>query len=103
MKHRFRFKIKTGQVPVQLVLQRISCYKTTHHLEYCTYYALTDGLREGRPSTATTEDIISAMRLMIETGKRVAYQQIRTSLDIGMSQVYEILHEHLAVRKPCTR
>ncbi|GBP17600.1 hypothetical protein EVAR_12307_1 [Eumeta japonica] len=35
-----------------------------------------------RPSTATTEDI-SAVRLMIETNKRVAYYQIRTSLGIG--------------------
>ncbi|GBP82186.1 hypothetical protein EVAR_62709_1 [Eumeta japonica] len=31
---------------------------------------LTDDLHDGRPSTATTEDV-SAVRLMIETGKRV--------------------------------
>ncbi|GBP38694.1 hypothetical protein EVAR_22342_1 [Eumeta japonica] len=31
---------------------------------------LTDALHEGRPSTATTEDNISDMRLMIETDKR---------------------------------
>ncbi|GBP70155.1 hypothetical protein EVAR_52740_1 [Eumeta japonica] len=59
---------------------------------------LTDNLREGCPSTATTEDI-SAVRLMVKTDKRVTYQQIRTSLDIGMSQVLKILHENLAVRK----
>ncbi|GBP56894.1 Putative uncharacterized protein FLJ37770 [Eumeta japonica] len=64
---------------------------------------LTDDLRAGRPSTAATEDDISAVRLMIEIDKRVSYQQIRTSLGIGISQVYEILREYLAVRKLCTR
>lgn len=64
---------------------------------------LTDDLREGRPSTATTENNISVVQRMIETDKRVTYQQIRTSLGIGMSQVHKILHEHLAVRKLCAR
>lgn len=64
---------------------------------------LTDDVREGRPSTATTEDNISVVRGMIETDKRVTYQQIRASLGIGMSQVHKILHEHLAVRKLCAR
>ncbi|GBP81731.1 hypothetical protein EVAR_59670_1 [Eumeta japonica] len=45
---------------------------------------LTDDLREGRPSTATTEDI-SAVRLMIETEGKMTYQMIRTSLGIGAS------------------
>ncbi|GBP85777.1 hypothetical protein EVAR_84593_1 [Eumeta japonica] len=39
-----------------------------------------------------TEDNVSAVRLMIDTDKRT-YQPIRTSLGIGMSQVYEILDE----------
>lgn len=34
---------------------------------------LTDDLREGRPSTATTEDNIRVVRRMIETDKRVTY------------------------------
>ncbi|GBP48800.1 hypothetical protein EVAR_8408_1 [Eumeta japonica] len=42
----------------------------------------TDGLHEGCYSTATAEDNISAVQLMIETDKRVIYQQISTSLDI---------------------
>lgn len=42
---------------------------------------LHDALREGRPSTAKTEDNISVVRCMIiETDPRVTYQQIRTSL-----------------------
>ncbi|CAK1603195.1 unnamed protein product [Parnassius mnemosyne] len=67
------------------------------------YSNLTDDLREGRPSTATTEDNISVVRRMIQTDKRVTYQQIRASLGIGMSQVHKIFHEHLAIRKLCAR
>ncbi|GBP23317.1 hypothetical protein EVAR_76032_1 [Eumeta japonica] len=44
-----------------------------------------------------------SVRPMIETGKRVTYQQIRTSLGISMNQVHKILHEHLGVRKLCIR
>ncbi|GBP09330.1 Putative uncharacterized protein FLJ37770 [Eumeta japonica] len=62
---------------------------------------LTDD-REGR-SAATTEDNISAVRLMIETNRRVTCQQIWTNLGIDMSQVYKILPEQLAVRKLCIR
>ncbi|GBP44088.1 hypothetical protein EVAR_85242_1 [Eumeta japonica] len=53
----------------------------------------TDDLREGRPSTATTDVNISAVRLVKEIDKRMTYQQILTSLGIGMPK---ILHEHLA-------
>ncbi|GBP76212.1 hypothetical protein EVAR_74694_1 [Eumeta japonica] len=60
--------------------------------------ALIIRLREGCLSTATTEDNISAVQLMIETGKKMTNQQIRTSLGIAMNQVHKILHEHLAVR-----
>ncbi|GBP40698.1 hypothetical protein EVAR_36434_1 [Eumeta japonica] len=51
----------------------------------------------------TTEDNISAVRRMIETDKRVTYQQSQTNLGIRMSQLHKILHEHLPVRKLCTR
>ncbi|GBP84736.1 hypothetical protein EVAR_64631_1 [Eumeta japonica] len=60
-------------------------------------------MREGRFSTAMTEYNISDVRFMIETDKRVTYQQIRTILGIGMSQMHKILHEYLAVRKLCIR
>ncbi|GBP98054.1 hypothetical protein EVAR_69685_1 [Eumeta japonica] len=46
----------------------------------------TDDVREGRPSTATTEDDISSVRFMIDTGKIVTYQQIRTSLVIVLER-----------------
>ncbi|GBP42078.1 Myocyte-specific enhancer factor 2 [Eumeta japonica] len=65
-------------------------------------YASTDMDKE-RPSTAMTKDSFIAVRLVVETDKRVTYQQIRTSLGISMSQVHKMLHEHLVVRKLCTR
>ncbi|GBP77557.1 hypothetical protein EVAR_99126_1 [Eumeta japonica] len=46
---------------------------------------LTDDLREGRSSTATTDDDIRAVRLMIETDKRVTYQQLH--------KMHKIFHE----------
>ncbi|GBP64406.1 hypothetical protein EVAR_43183_1 [Eumeta japonica] len=63
---------------------------------------LTDDLREGGSSTATTKDI-RAVRLVMETDKRVTYQQICTSLGIGMCQEDKILGEHLAASKLCTQ
>ncbi|GBP46546.1 hypothetical protein EVAR_21701_1 [Eumeta japonica] len=50
-----------------------------------------------------TDDNVNAVRLMKEFDKRVTYQQIRTSLDISMSQVHKILHKYFAVRKLCSR
>ncbi|GBO98446.1 hypothetical protein EVAR_80_1 [Eumeta japonica] len=54
-------------------------------------------------SMTTTEDNISAMQLMVDTDKKVIYQQILTSLGIDMSKVHKILQENLAVRKLCAR
>ncbi|GBP29339.1 hypothetical protein EVAR_22711_1 [Eumeta japonica] len=56
-------------------------------------------LTSARPSTAMTDSNISAVQLMIETCKRRIYQQIRTILGIGMSQVHPTFHEHLPVKK----
>ncbi|GBP87277.1 hypothetical protein EVAR_64186_1 [Eumeta japonica] len=46
-------------------------------------FNLTGDLREVRPSMATAKDNVSAVRLIIETDKRVTYQQIRASLGVG--------------------
>ncbi|GBP80625.1 hypothetical protein EVAR_59473_1 [Eumeta japonica] len=54
---------------------------------------LTSDLRESRPTTATTEDNISAVRLMTASDKRATYQQIRISLGIditaGATEVFQ--------------
>ncbi|GBP39122.1 Beta-1,4-mannosyltransferase egh [Eumeta japonica] len=62
---------------------------------------ISDDLREGRPTAALNEGNISAVRLMVQTEKET-YQQIRISFGFGMSQVHQIFHEHLVVRKSCT-
>lgn len=64
---------------------------------------LHDEIREGRPVTAVTESNIDTVRQLIESDKKITCQQIRTLLGIGMSQVQNILHVHLKVRKLCTR
>ncbi|GBP50033.1 hypothetical protein EVAR_39609_1 [Eumeta japonica] len=74
--------------------QRLFCVCTTRLIRFKRVGTnLTDDLREGRPSTATTRDNITVLRLTIESDKRVTYQQIQISLGIDMSQVHKILHE----------
>lgn len=65
--------------------------------------SLSDEPREGRPSTAVSHENIDAVREMIKSDRHVTYYEIRASLGIGMSQIQTILHEHLAVRKLCSR
>lgn len=55
---------------------------------------LTDNLREGPPSTATTEDNMSAVRLiniMIQVYNKVFEQEIPVILGIGIKQVQKVL------------
>ncbi|GBP15476.1 hypothetical protein EVAR_9260_1 [Eumeta japonica] len=49
------------------------------------------------------ENNMSAVRLMIETDKKMTFQQIQISLGIGTSQMHKIFHTYVAVRKLCTR
>ncbi|GBP04346.1 Synapsin [Eumeta japonica] len=58
---------------------------------------------QGRSSLAIIQNNISAVRLMIETDKKVTYQQIRTSFRIGMTQVHRTFDEHLVVMKAVCR
>ncbi|GBP14234.1 hypothetical protein EVAR_7658_1 [Eumeta japonica] len=76
------------------------CYCITEFKRSCTN--LTDDVPEERSSTATTDNI-TAVRLMIETAKRMTYQQIRTSLGINMGQLHKIFYKYLPVVKLCTR
>lgn len=65
--------------------------------------SLCDEIREGRPSTATTEENVATVRLLIEENRRITYEEIRGHLGIGMSQIHKILHLHIKVRKLCSR
>lgn len=65
--------------------------------------SLEDEPREGRPQTATTEENISSVQMMLKDDPRCTYQQIQQTLGIGSSAVSRILHDNLGVRKVCSR
>ena len=43
------------------------------------------------------------MREMIEGDRHITYREIQTSLGIDMKAIHTILHDHLSVRKLCSR
>lgn len=65
--------------------------------------SVADEFREGRPSTAITSENIEKIREMIFEDRHVTYREIEASLGIDMKQINTILHEHLAVKKLCSR
>jgi len=64
---------------------------------------ISDELRDGRPATAVTDENVAAVRELILQKRQVTYEQIRATLGIGMSAIQKILHDHLAIRKLCSR
>ena len=57
----------------------------------------------GRPRTPVTNEMIDAIRLMIDDDPYVTYQQIEFSLGMNLPAIYSILHDHLKLRKVCAR
>ena len=55
---------------------------------------VSDSPRSGRPRTAVTDEMIDAVRLMIDDDPHVTYQQIDFSLGINSPAIYSILHDH---------
>ena len=64
---------------------------------------VSDAPRPGRPRTAVTDEMIGAVRLLIEDDPHMTYQQIECSLEISSPAIYSILHDHLKLRKLCAR
>ena len=64
---------------------------------------LSDELREGRPSTSVVATNVDAVREMIKRDRHIIYREIQTSLGIDMKVIHTILHDHLSVRKLCSR
>lgn len=62
-----------------------------------------DDLREGRPCTSVVAKNIDAVREMILSDRHVTYSEIEASLGIAAKQIHTILHDHLHVRKLCSR
>ena len=57
----------------------------------------------GRPLSAVTEENVQAVERMIKEDARITCREIQATLGIGSSTVNKILHEHLDVRKRCSR
>ncbi|CAH1984861.1 unnamed protein product [Acanthoscelides obtectus] len=57
---------------------------------------------EGRPQTSVTEENITAVRKMLDEGRRMTNQQIEEILHLYAPAIHSILHDHLHVRKLCS-
>jgi len=68
----------------------------------CGHIFLNDKFREGRLSSVVATNV-DAMREMIKRDRHITYREIQTSLDINMKVIHTILHDHLSVRKLCSR
>ncbi|KAG5347244.1 SETMR methyltransferase, partial [Acromyrmex charruanus] len=62
---------------------------------------LCDEFREGRPSTSVVAT--NVVHKMIERDRHMTYREIQTSLGIDVKTIHTILHDHLSVRKLCSR
>ena len=69
----------------------------------CARRSLKDGDRQGRPKTAVVSENIDAERELIMQDRHVTYREIKASLGISSTSLHSILHEHLAVKKICSR
>ena len=64
---------------------------------------LSDEFHEGRPSTSVVATNVDAVREMIERDRHITYREIQAFLGIDMKAIHTILHDHLSVRKLCSR
>lgn len=62
-----------------------------------------DDPRSGRPRTSVNEQMIDAVRTIIEDDPRSIYQQIAAILSISSGSINSIIHNHWNFRKVCAR
>ena len=67
----------------------------------CEKLDVFDSSHSGRPCTAVTDEMIHAVRLMVDDDSHVTYQQIEFFLEINSPAIYSIQHDHLKLRKIC--
>ncbi|GFS82437.1 putative DD34D transposase [Nephila pilipes] len=65
--------------------------------------SIQDESRAGRPKSVVVPEKINAVRELIKQDRHVTYLEIEASLDISMISINKILHEHLSVKKICSR
>ncbi|KAG5335789.1 SETMR methyltransferase, partial [Acromyrmex heyeri] len=64
---------------------------------------LCNEFRKGRPFMSGVATNVDAVREMIERDRHMIYREIQASLGIDMKAIHTILHDHLSVRKLCSR
>lgn len=64
---------------------------------------LTDEVKAGRPKSVVVPQNIEAVRKLIMDDRHVTYREIEATLGISMTSINSILHDHLAVKKICSR
>ena len=65
--------------------------------------SLQDEFREGRPKSVVVPETIDAVGQLILQVRHVTYREIDTTLGISGTSTNSILHEHLTVKKICSR
>ena len=66
-------------------------------------HSLTDEFRKGRPKSVVETENINVVQKLIMQDRDVTYYEIEATLGITSTGIYEKLHEHLAVKKICSR
>ena len=65
--------------------------------------SVSDESREGRPKSVLIPNNIKVMCKMIEQDRHVTYCEIEALLGISQIAILSIFHDHLAVKKICSR
>jgi len=65
--------------------------------------SLDDDPRSGRPSTATSDDVVARVEGMILENRRVKVEEIATEVGVSHGSVSAIIHDHLAMTKVSAR
>ena len=65
--------------------------------------SLQDEFREVRTKSVVVPETINAVRQLILQDRHVTYREIETTLGINGISINSILHEHLTVKKNCSR
>ena len=65
--------------------------------------SLQDEFREARLKSVVVPETIDAVRQLILQHRHVTYREIEITLGISGTSIHSILHEHLTVKKNCSR
>ena len=65
--------------------------------------SLQDEFREGCPKSVVVPETIDAERQLLLHDRHVTYREIETILGISGTSIHSMLHEHLTMKKNCSR